>query len=225
MFDDYHAWLKVADTALPRNIFGYILQLSLGCLRAKPFVTAPYDNPKEIAKTGRDVGTKSFLPGELSDRGERPTILKWMAPNRQSSQFTGEEMHKLLAKAIDELVKEHAAHVVVKTSVLEKSGDALLLSDNIKTPHTIAKKMSREIAHVHTGTGSGEYSIHLALSPTDCKEVITKRWGERMTLAGTLMPQEYLIVYTPRTMEEVAIVKSIVNAAIAFMTGGRSFIE
>lgn len=46
-----------------------------------------------------------------------------------------------------------------------------------------------------------------------------------MTLAGTLMPQEYLIVYTPRTKEEVAVVKDIVAASIAFMTGGRSFIE
>ena len=67
--------------------------------------------------------------------------------------------------------------------------------------------------------------MHLCLSPTDCKEVITKKWGERMTLAGTLMPQEYLIIYTPRTEEEVAVVKDIVNAAIAFMTGAREFIE
>lgn len=81
MFDDYKAWLKVADTALPRNIFGYILQLLLSPLRANPFITSPYDNPREIAKCG-DVGTKSYLRGSLLDRGERPTILKWMAPNR-----------------------------------------------------------------------------------------------------------------------------------------------
>lgn len=46
-----------------------------------------------------------------------------------------------------------------------------------------------------------------------------------MTLAGTLMPQEYLIIYTPRTEEEVAVVKSIVDASIWFMTGAREFIE
>jgi len=109
--------------------------------------------------------------------------------------------------------------------VLEKSGDALLLSDNIATPHAIAKKMKREIAHVHTGVGSGDYSLHLCVSPTDCKEVITKKWGERMTLAGRLVPQEYLLIYTSRTKEEVAVVKSIVTAAIAFMTGAREFIE
>jgi hypothetical protein len=115
--------------------------------------------------------------------------------------------------------------VVVKTSVLEKSGDALFLSDNIAIPHEITKKMKREIAHVHTGVGSGDYSMHMCLAPTDCKEVITKKWGERMTLAGTLVPQEYLLIYTPRTKEEVAVVKGIVNAAIVFMTGARDFME
>jgi len=64
-----------------------------------------------------------------------------------------------------------------------------------------------------------DHSLHLCLSPADCKEVIGKGWGERMTLAGTLMPEEYLLVYTPRTAEEVRIVGSIVGAAVRFMTG------
>ena len=107
----------------------------------------------------------------------------------------------------------------MKTSVLEKSGDALLIADAIATPHEIAKKTRREIAHVHAEVGRGDYSMHMCLSPTDCKEAITKKWGERMTLAGTLVPNEYLIIYTPRTKKEVEVVKSIVNAAIVFMTG------
>jgi hypothetical protein len=134
-------------------------------------------------------------------------------------------LQQLLAQAIDELVAEHSAHVEVKTSVLEKSGNALLLSDDLATPHTIAKNTKRQIAHVHTEIGNADYSLHLCVSPTDCKEVIMKGWGERMTLAGSLMPEEYLIIYTPRTKEEVAVVKDIVAAAIAFMTGGRAYVE
>jgi hypothetical protein len=109
--------------------------------------------------------------------------------------------------------------------MLEKSVDALFLSDSIAIPHKIAKEMKREIAHVHTGAGTEDYSMHMCLAPTDCKEVITKKWGQRMTLAGTLVPQEYLLIYTPRTKEEVKVVKGIVNAAIVFMTGARDFIE
>ncbi|KAG9240657.1 hypothetical protein BJ878DRAFT_525010 [Calycina marina] len=225
MLADYHAWLKVADTALPKNIFGYILQLCLSPLRSKPFDITSYDKPKEIAKCG-DSGKLSFLPATFPERaGPRPTILKYMAPNRQTSQLTDDGMHKLVAEAIHELATNHAKHVKVATSVLEKSGDALILNDNITTAHTIAKKMRREIAHVHAGLGSGEFSIHLALSPQDCKKVIEGQWGERMTLSGTLMPQEYLLVYTPRTNEEVVVVKEIVEAAIKFMTGGLEFIE
>lgn len=95
MFEDYKAWLKVADTALPRNILGYLIQFMLSPLRAKPFDITPYDHPKHIAECGPDVGTKSFLTGKLPDRGERPTITKWMAPHRQTSQLTGDEMHEV----------------------------------------------------------------------------------------------------------------------------------
>lgn len=128
-------------------------------------------------------------------------------------------MKKLLARAIDELVAKYSTQVVARTSVLEKSGDALQIADSIASPHPLARSMKREIAHVHSGSGSCDYSLHMCLSPVDCKEVIGKGWGERMTLAGTLVPHEYLIVYTPRTEEEVQVVKSIVDAAVRFMIG------
>ena len=93
---DYQAWLKVADTALPRNIFGYLLQVCLSPLRSDPFATVPFDDPKEIAKCGPDVGSKSFLPGSLPEReGRRPEMCKFMAPHRQVTQLTGDDMHKV----------------------------------------------------------------------------------------------------------------------------------
>ncbi|KAH8803796.1 hypothetical protein F5882DRAFT_139903 [Hyaloscypha sp. PMI_1271] len=224
-FSNYRDWLKVADTALPQNIFGYLLQHSLGPFRADPFTILPYDDPKEIAKCGKN-GTQSFLQGNLPEReGPRPEIIKFMAPHRQTSQLTGDDMHQLLLTAVEEIAVKHSAHVVVRTSVLEKSGEALLLADHITTPHSICGKTKREIAHVHAGVGSGEYSMHMCLSPMDCKEVITKKWGERMTLAGVFVPHEYLIIYTPRTKDELEVVKSIVTAAVFFMTGAQENIS
>jgi len=100
MFDDYRAWLKVADTALPQNVFGYLLQIFLSPLRAKPFDTTSYDNPKEQAKGG-EAGKKSFLSDALTERdGPRPEMLKFMAPHRQSSQLTGEDMHQVRMKLL-----------------------------------------------------------------------------------------------------------------------------
>jgi len=96
MLNDYRAWLKVADTALPQNILGYTIQVCLSPFKTDPFVTAPYDDLKEISKCGNECGTKSFLSERLPEReGLRPSILKWMAPHRQSSQFTGDEMHQV----------------------------------------------------------------------------------------------------------------------------------
>lgn len=138
-------------------------------------------------------------------------------------QYT--DIFKLLAEAIDELVVKHAAHVVVKTSVLEKSGEAVMIADNIETPHSIAKQNKREIVHVHSDGGKGDYSLHMCLSPSDCKEVIEQKWAERMTLAGSLVPNNYLLVYTPRTKEEVEIVKTIIEGAIVFMTGARELVQ
>ena len=94
-FSNYRDWLKVADTALPQNIFGYLLQHSLGPFRAEPFTILPYDDPKEIAKCGKN-GTQSFLQGNLPEReGPRPEIIKFMAPHRQISQLTGDDMHQV----------------------------------------------------------------------------------------------------------------------------------
>lgn len=80
--------------------------------------------------------------------------------------------------------------------------------------------MKREIAHVHTEGKNVDYSMHAVLSPQDCKEVIEKGWGEKMTLAGTLkMPAEYLMIYAARSETELKVVRDILEAAIGFMTG------
>ena len=89
----------MADTALPRNIIGYLIQICLSPLKVDPFTLLPYDHPKEIARCGRDVGTKSFLPGKLPEReGPRPEISKFIAPNRQVSQSCSDDMHKVCSR-------------------------------------------------------------------------------------------------------------------------------
>jgi len=123
---------------------------------------------------------------------------------------------------MEELVVEHAVRAVIKTSAMEKANNAIFIADPIPTPHAIAKATSREIAHVHV---DADHSIHALLSPLDCKEVILKKWGERMPLAGSLVPNEYLILYTPRNTEEIKVVKSIVSAAIMFMCGAPEVIR
>jgi len=95
---------------------------------------------------------------------------------------TAEIFPQALGEAVNELVATYSSHVIARTSVMEKAGDALQIADGVSTPHAIAKDTKREIAHVH----SGDHSLHLCLSPADCKEAIGKAWGERMSLAGSM---------------------------------------
>lgn len=119
-----------------------------------------------------------------------------------------------------DLARIYSNHIILTTSALEKHGDALLISDKVPTPHLPARKTKREIAHVHTEGKNIDYSMHVVLSSKDCKEVIEKGWGERMSLAGTLkMPAQYLMIYAPRSESELKIVRDILEAAIRFMTG------
>ncbi|CZT52802.1 uncharacterized protein RSE6_14180 [Rhynchosporium secalis] len=60
---------------------------------------------------------------------------------------------KLLSEAMEEPATKHASYTTVRASVLEKSGDALLIVDNAATTHSMAKSAVRE--DVHAGTGSG----------------------------------------------------------------------
>ncbi|KAG4028344.1 hypothetical protein MFRU_022g00640 [Monilinia fructicola] len=218
---DYHGWLEFKENALPSNIFGYLLvQYFLRYFKCEPFATTCYDDPKQIANCGA-LGQQKFLREPLPTRdGERPQLAKWVVPHRQINQFGSKEMHKLLDQTIIELANTYPNHIIVTTSALEKHGDALLIADKVLTPHLPAMKTKREIAHIHTEGKNIDYSMHAVLSPRDCKEIIEKGWGERMSLAGKLkMPAEYLMIYTPRSEEEVQIVRDILEAAIGFMTG------
>lgn len=72
--------------------------------------------------------------------------------------------------------------------------------------------------------------MHVILSPADAAAVIEKKYGERFgiagkrmytgTLKGSILPLGYTLVYTPRTLEEVGVIKEIIKAAIRFGLSG-----
>lgn len=61
------------------------------------------------------------------------------------------------------------------------------------------------------------------------KKVIEANWGERHPLDGSKfierfikdasLPNQYVLVYAPRSEEELEVVMRIVRASIAYMTG------
>lgn len=75
------------------------------------------------------------------------------------------------------------------------------------------------MCHVHAFDGS----LHVELHPEDAKVVIDKGWGERHPLAigwRTFLPEGYMLLYAPRTAQEVEVLMKIVGAGMGWATGG-----
>ena len=75
-----------------------------------------------------------------------------------------------------------------------------------------------EVYHYHHSDGSA----HATLAPSDAKTVLDHGWGERHVLSGQLptvklrekIPLTYIMIYAPRSEEEVDVHRSIAMAAV-----------
>ena len=74
--------------------------------------------------------------------------------------------------------------------------------------------------HVHCGA---EGSCHAVLSAADAKVVLEKGWGERHGLSGrgVGVPLGYVMVFAPRSVEEVEVIGMVARAAARYgLEGG-----
>jgi hypothetical protein len=74
--------------------------------------------------------------------------------------------------------------------------------------------------HAHPSDGS----MHLTMHPADAALVLSQAWGERHPLSSggwlaRFVPPGFVMVYAPRTEEEVEVVMEIIKAA-AWWVGG-----
>ena len=69
----------------------------------------------------------------------------------------------------------------------------------------------REFTHIHTEPGPG--SQHLALPSEDAAEVLAKGWGEEHPTNPFIPEFELLMIYAPRTEEDLGVVQAIVRRA------------
>ena len=75
-----------------------------------------------------------------------------------------------------------------------------------------------EVYHYHHSDGSA----HATLAPNDARMVLDRGWGERHVLSGQLptaklrgrIPLTYVMIYAPRSEEEVELHRSVAIAAV-----------
>jgi hypothetical protein len=96
--------------------------------------------------------------------------------------------------------------------MLEAIGKAMFLRPEYAVPTLIAK-CKGEVAHIH----ESDLSTHALLSLADAQQILSKGWGERHRMSGTMaIPLGYTLLYSPRNMEEVVVLVRIVEAAVEY---------
>ncbi|KAI9738609.1 MAG: hypothetical protein M1834_008113 [Cirrosporium novae-zelandiae] len=203
---DYHRFLALGPGGTPSTFLGYLRIL---CLR--PFALRDPLKPPPFPPI------LALFPGRLSNlpkrRGPRPQV-EGLAPQRQITQKVTPELYSALANHLHGLAETHPALLEEGTSCFEKHSCGLFSICEIN------KTCSGEIAHAHPSDGS----MHTTLHPGDVKAVIENGWGERHPLSGAhrllgCVPEGFVMIYAPRSEDEIAIVGEIVRAA-AWWVGG-----
>ncbi|QIX02187.1 hypothetical protein AMS68_007704 [Peltaster fructicola] len=201
LFTDYADFIALGPGGTPQTVAGY--------MRVKALAMAALHDVYN-AETLSSV--KSGCLQSLPDRGPRPTI-RGIAPHRQITQRASKEMYARLSAEIAQLSRERD-DLELGVSWFEKHNTALFTNRPARlTPHG-------EICHAHPLDGS----MHLTLHPADVKIVLEARWGERHPLARggsfeMFVPETFVMIYAPRTEQDIEAVMRIVRASVAYVGG------
>lgn len=216
-YRDYRTFLSYGPGGVPYNLVGWLFTtLFLGPLGSEMLSIGIYEQSEDES---------TWLParGLVAREGGRPVIGPHVVPQRQLSQIPDKHVQEKLVAAYQTLSSQNQHLVRLAPSKLEKHTDALFLSDTI-VPSTIAREMNGEVSHIH---GTSDHSVHVTLSPSDCKTVIEAGWGQRHPLDGSKvvkrligisLPNQYILIYAPRNEKEIETVMQIVKASVGYMT-------
>ncbi|KAK6072553.1 hypothetical protein SCUP234_06024 [Seiridium cupressi] len=201
--NDFNNYLNLGPGGTPATFQGYlkINWFRLWTLR-DPF-KPPQADPASTPPAG--VLSKNPLPIRC---GPRPTVVG-IAPQRQVDQQGPRECYLALRKILENHGNKHNDYIGLGTSCFEKHGLGLF------SRYPVNNTCMGEICHVH----NSDHSMHMNLHPDDAKEVLAKGWGQRHPLAWRgrwfqmPVPRQFVMVYAPRTMDEVKIVCRIIEAA------------
>lgn len=209
---NYQAYKDLGKGALPVNIFGWAVACMIHPFGRETRSTAVYDKYSSESWLGE--------PDFPVRQSPRPKMGWHFPPQRQADQIPSEEMKLEIVKTFFQIAVDNIKLVEIAGSLAERVHAAMYVRG--PPPHAAAAQIKGEIGHVHADV---DYSMHLVLSPRDCKLVIEHGWGERHPMSGTrVLPVEDLLIYAPRDQEELAVVKRIIKASVGFMTNSREVV-
>lgn len=222
-YRDYKKFLSYGPGGVPHNVFGWVVVNLMRPLTRETLSTTVYEEKIQQGET------ESFLVNLPAREGERPEMGSHAVPQRQMNQIPDLEVKEKLTQRYMEFVSKNPHLIKINESLLERHSPAIFLADNVPQSD-IARGINSEIAHIHC---TGEFSVHVTLSPADCKKVIDAGWAQRHPLSGSpllkpasgsgkpFLSSEYVFIYAPRNDEEVGVVMKIIVASIKYMTGAK----
>ena len=208
-YKDYQAWVELGLGGLPHTFEGYQTVKRLSLLTKDPL---------DVSRITGDIGSsgdRKALATLPKRKGARPTIAPFPIPHRQSNQHNDSTTRQLQKKIFDAQVADPRYQLRYKLSFYEKHNLAVVLKDSVAGNPTVMPYTHAEVGHIHPTDGS----MHIILSPSDAKEVITKGWGEFHGLAGQNgLIKTYTMIYSPRDEQELAITRQILEAGVKYAT-------
>ncbi len=211
-YKEFQSWVAIGVGGLPHTLEGYRTLQTLNKKLRNPLDIS--ELASRIDKAG-DIKTLHNLPKRS---GTRPTIAPFAIPHRQLDQHNSDSIRENQKAIVNSVVEQNKARVHFQKSYFEKHNDAVFLLDSAMGNQTVVNTTHGEVGHMHPSDGS----MHFSLSPSDTKEVLEKGWGELHGLAGQVykgndaLPATYMMVYSPRTTEELNVIKQILQAAIQY---------
>lgn len=206
IYHDYAAFLSLGPGGTPSTPVGYVKVKTLGVISLRdplrPLPIPPHFRPQ-----------KGYLDSLPTRTGERP-LVAGIAPQRQQTQRSTGEMYARLVSQIRSYAQEPANMLLERTSCFEKNSSGLFTSS------PITRTCGGEICHAHPSDGS----LHLTLHPADAKIMLQSGWGERHPLAKggwfrRFVPREFVLIYAPRTEQDLHVVMQIVAASVWWVSG------
>jgi hypothetical protein len=205
---DYKAWLALGPGGLPATPKGWWRTTCWRLQKRDPF------SAKGFADSIGGAEDRAFLGSIPARVGPRPKLAPWPVPHRQLDQFPEPTTRPEVQAIFDRAVEARVAKLQYQLSYFEKRHPAIFLCEPA-SGHVYARCSHGEVAHIHP-----DVSMHMIMSPSDCRTAIDRGWGELHPLCGVHpeLPPTYLFVYPPRNDAELAILNQLLEASIAHMT-------
>lgn len=209
----YREFVALGPGGTPSTFSGY-LRVSVLRVFALKNPLSPPRIPADL-RPQNGILKKDVLP---TRQGSRPKIVG-IAPQRQMSHRGPPAMYEQLCEKIGAIAQQNRDRLYLGTSCFEKHSTGLFSRAKLQNRPPTCKG---EVCHSHPSDGS----MHLTLHPADVKLVMEQGWGERHPLArerwwwgSRCVPTGFMMIYAPRSVEELEGVTKVVHAAAWWVNG------